>query len=171
MLDLSQPDVAAEIEQLLDDEASKAQSKVPKYTLKLKDITKQYVALQDKGELWAGQLSRTMQSVQQLQRELAYLDERKDCWDELVGKAGLQMLNERLERMGKKSTGKGTAKKRKPSQSPVVNVGSGQGSSTSNKGGASRPLTSQPSQQQRSTDLLALLAIQSAASSHHSDSR
>ena len=146
MLDLSQPDVAREIEQLLDDEASKAQSKVPKYTLKLKDITKQFVALQDKGEMWALQLNKTTANVQQLQREVAYLEERKECWDDVVGKVGQQMLNDRLERLGKKSTGKANAKKRKPSQSPVIEAGSGKGGSGSSKGGVNRPINSQPRQ-------------------------
>ena len=135
MLDLSQPDVAREIEQLLDDEASKAQSKVPKYTLKLKDITKQYVTLQDKGEAWAKQLVDVMGRVETLRREVAYMEERKECWDEVVGKVGVQMLKERMERTGKKTGSKGAGKKRKPSQSPILlDLGSGKGGSGSNKG-------------------------------------
>ena len=142
MLDLSQPEVALEIEQLLDDEASKAQSKVPKYTLKLKDITKQYVALQDRGEQWAAQLQRTTASIQRLQKEVAYLEDRKECWDEVVGPVGQRMLNERLGKSAKRT--KGTAKKRKPSQSPVV-VDAGGGKGSGGKA-ANKPLTSQPRQ-------------------------
>ena len=142
MLDLSQPEVAREIEQLLDDEASKAQIKVPKYTLKLKDITKQYAALQDKGEAWAVQLARTSDIVSQLRREVAYLEARKDCWDEVVGEAGQEMLHDRLRRLGKKGSRAGRKRKPIPNLMGGSEPGSGRGGSASNKGAVSKPSNS-----------------------------